>query len=281
MQQFLPRYMTRMTGSMMLAILLLFSVSGLEAQTTYDTLVLKEEEVQDPPPAVTEEYVDEEDDRKEERFLPLNERDSFEVRERRLRAGYADDLKKDADFWYADAKVKKKEKKEKQEMQYDADYTPFMKRAWVQTLLWIIIVGGFAFAVLWYLVDSNVGLFRKKNVATVGNEAADEEMPEDIFAINYQKEIDKAIAQGNYRLGVRIQFLRMLKNLADKNIIQYKQGKTNLDYLMELSPKSYYPSFFRLTRHFEYSWYGHFEVGEDAYHKIATEFNQFEKQVQD
>lgn len=266
---------------MMLSIVLLLSVNGLKAQTTEDTVIVKEEEVQDPPPAETGDFVEEEEDedRKQERFTRLEERDSFEVMERRMPPGYSENLKKDNDFWYADAKVKKKEKKEERVLQYDADYTPFMKRAWVQTLLWIIIVGGFAFAVLWYLVDSNVGLFRKKNVATAGNEAADEEMPEDIFAINYQKEIDKAIAQGNYRLGVRIQFLRMLKNLADKNIIQYKQGKTNLDYLMELSQKNYYPSFFRLTRHFEYSWYGHFEVGEEAYHKIAGEFNQFEKQV--
>ena len=62
-------------------------------------------------------------------------------------------------------------------------------------------------------------------------------------------------------------------------MIQYKQEKTNLDYLMELSSKTWYTEFFRLTRHFEYSWYGQFDVVEDTYRVIANEFNQFEKKL--
>lgn len=103
-----------------------------------------------------------------------------------------------------------------------------MQRTWVQTLLWIIIVGGFAYAIMWYLMDSQVGLFRKKNVPVNNIDGMVEEMPEDIFAIQYQQEIDKALAQGNYRLAVRIHFLRLLRNLSDKNMIQYKQEMATL-----------------------------------------------------
>ena len=91
-----------------------------------------------------------------------------------------------------------------------------MQRTWVQTLLWIIIIGGFAYAIMWYLMDSQVGLFRKKNVPVKDMHGTVEEMPEDIFAINYQKEIDKAANQGNYRLAIRLMYLRLLKNLASK-----------------------------------------------------------------
>lgn len=48
---------------------------------------------------------------------------------------------------------------------------------------------------------------------------------------------------------------------------------------MELSSKTWYAEFFRLTRHFEYSWYGQFDVVEDTYRVIANEFNQFEKKL--
>ena len=100
--------------------------------------------------------------------------------------------------------------------------------------LWFIIIGGFAAFLILYLYNSNVGLFRKSSI--IAAEESDSETG-DIFAINYQREIDKSVASGNYRLAVRLMFLRLLKNLSDKNIIQYKQDNTNLDYLMQLQTR--------------------------------------------
>lgn len=263
-----------------LLALFLFSAPLLQAQSDNDTIPVIEEVVEDTPPQEEVTTVEEEGEKKsKDHFTALDEKDSLVLYKRRLAAGYAERLKKDDDFWYADAEFKKEKEKKEAEKNPNLDYTPFMQRTWVQTLLWIIIVGGFAYAIMWYLMDSQVGLFRKKNqaVSQPGNEIT--EMPEDIFAIQYQQEIDKALAQGNYRLAVRIHFLRLLRKLSDKNLIQYKQEKTNLDYLMELSSKTWYADFFRLTRHFEYSWYGHFDVEESKYRIIAGEFNQFEKQL--
>ena len=129
-----------------------------------------------------------------------------------------------------------------------------------------------------YLTGSNVGLFRKKNTFIHSNEGQ-EEITEDIFAINYQKEIDKAAAQQNYRLAVRLMYLRLLKNMAEKNIIQYKQDKTNFDYLMQMHNTKHYTNFFRITHNYEYSWYGKFEVSEPAYKIISKEFDQFDNEL--
>ena len=255
--------------------LLLFSyMSG--AQTPEDSIAMSVEPVIDSLGDDDEEYKTTEPEEVKERFREKSMADSFSVKERQLPAGHAENLKKDKDFWYADAVLKKKE--EPKEEQDRKEYVPLGQRSWVQTLLWIIIIGGFAGAIMWYLAESNVGLFRKKRTATGGASQGDE-MPEDIFAINYQKEIDRATAQGNYRLAVRMMYLRLLKELSDKNIIQYKQDRTNLDYLLQLHKTSHYPHFFRLTRHFEYSWYGHFDVEPQAYRLIAKEFDQFEKEI--
>jgi len=135
-------------------------------------------------------------------------------------------------------------------------------------------LGVFAVGLAIYLSGSNVGLFRKKNKTM--KEVEEEEITEDIFSINYQKEIDKAAAQGNYRPAIRLMFLRVLKNMSEKNIIRYKQDKTNLDYLMELHPTNHYNGFFSITRSYEYSWYGQFNVSEDAYKIIRKDFDQFE-----
>lgn len=263
-------------GRLLLAGSLLFVPALLPAQSDEDSTIMAEEGVKEPPVEV-DEYGDTIiTPGQGKHFLEKDETDSFSINERGLPPGYGKKIKEDKDFWYADADVKKKE--ERKVEQTGSSYTPFGQRTWVQTLLWIIIIGGFAGAIMWYLADSNVGLFRKKSIAA-SHEAGTDEMPEDIFAINYQKEIDKAVTQGNYRLAVRMMFLRLLKDLSDKNVIRYKQDKTNLDYLMDLSSTAYYPSFFRLTRHFEYCWYGQFEVTGETYRLIATQFDQFEKQI--
>jgi hypothetical protein len=143
--------------------------------------------------------------------------------------------------------------------------------------LWLVIIGGFAGFLMWYLAGSNVGLFRRKS-NIMGSEE-EETVTGDIFAINYQKEIDKAAQQGNYRLAVRLMFLQLLKNLSEKNIIRYSQERTNMDYLIQLQPTRYYPDFFRITRNYEYSWYGHFTVNEEAYRIIKNDFTNFERQL--
>lgn len=207
-------------------------------------------------------------------------------------------MKEDDDFWYADADIKKRKSKEqiayerehgqkgqkekeeqalKEMQQQDSSYTPLGQRSWFQTFLWVLILAVFAIGLVIYLGGSNVRLFRKKNVRLAST--GEEEISEDIFSINYQKEIDKAAAQGNYRLAIRLLFLRLLKNMSDKSIIQYKQDKTNLDYLGELHPTNYYTNFFRITRNYEYSWYGQFMVSEEAYKTIRRDFDQFDKEI--
>ncbi|MGQ0738414.1 MAG: hypothetical protein ACT4OJ_05080 [Bacteroidota bacterium] len=260
-------------GRAILCLFLIFCNTAAWSQSDEDSV----EVVAEPPAEVDYSDTDGEGSRKKEHFFEKTEEDSFAVNERRLPAAYAAGMKKDKNFWYADTDFSGKKKKEKDDRRGTA-YVPLSQRPWFQTLLWMVIIGAFAAAIMWYLMDSNVGLFRKKNAgATAGS--GEDEIPEDIFAINYQKEIDKAAAQGNYRLAIRLLFLRLLKSLSDKNIIQYKQDRTNLDYLMHLHPTRYYPSFFRLTRHYEYSWYGLFDVPEDAYKIIYSEFNRFETET--
>ena len=202
-------------------------------------------------------------------FRELTGEDSLLIHQRQLPAGQLKKIKGQKDFWYADATIKKKKIKE---------YLPLIQRSWFQTLLWLVIVGGFAWGLMWWLAGSRVGLFRKKDEElSSGDETGS--MPEDIFAINYQKEIDKAAANGNFRLAVRLLYLRLLKNLSDKNIIHYKQDKTNFDYLLQLHPTPYYKQFFRLTRHYEYSWYGHFDVAEETFSIIRGDFDQLDREI--
>jgi hypothetical protein len=227
---------------------------------------------------IKEETIDEKtgEEKKHNYFLQkdLYETTADSLHLRKLPVPVVKKMLDDDDYWYANAELKKKKvKKEDNE-----SYVPLGQRSWFQTLLWLLIIGGFAGFIIWYLAGSNVSLFRKK-AKSIGDKDQDEVETENIFAINYQKEIDKAARQENYRLAVRLMFLRLLKTLSEKNIIQYNQGKTNLDYLLQLHPTRYYKDFFRITRNYEYSWYGQFEVNEQAYHIIRNDFDNFDRQL--
>jgi hypothetical protein len=251
---------------------LLLFCSRIQAQDEQVTDTVRVDTPQQSVEKIKEENTDE---KKTNYFLKKNEYektpDSLQLRT--LPGSIVKKMQNDDDYWYANTQFKKKKAK-----QEDISYTPLSQRSWFQTLLWLIIIGGFAGFIIWYLAGSNVSLFRKKAKAISGEEHDGIET-DDIFAINYQKEIDKAAQQQNYRLAVRLMFLRVLKNLSEKNIIQYNQGKTNLDYLIQLQPTRYYKDFFRITRNYEYSWYGEFEVNERAYNIIRNDFDNFDRQM--
>ena len=212
---------------------------------------------------------------------------------RRLPDSVIQAIKNDKDFWYADSVFKNQQRQQqgavemrayndsvrnrKIEYRRGSDAEEKKGNSFLQVLLWFIIIAGFIAFLFIFLSNSNVSLFRRKD-RLINDDAAVEET-EDIFSINYQKEIDKAAAAGNYRFAVRLMFLRTLKNMAERNIIRYQPDRTNLDYLMQLGSTTYYNDFFRITRHYEYSWYGHFEVNNESYQLIKKEFEKFDPLV--
>ncbi len=205
-------------------------------------------------------------------FLDLREfnNSAESLQKRQVPDSVVQALQKKDDFWYANAEIKKK--------RLATNYVPVARRAWFKTLVWLIIIGSFAGFIIWWLAGSQVGLFRKKPEPT--NEPAEEEgIPEDIFAISYTKEIYKAVQKGNYRLAVRLRFLELLKDMSCKNIISYKQDRTNYDYLLQVQPTQYYNDFFRITRHYEYSWYGKFDVSPESYAVIKNDFENIFRQM--
>ena len=251
-----------------------FAYAQIDTTILSDTLI---QHIEEPPPPPQEEVTvtDQFEEDKTEYFLKKSDlTKDYNIEQRRVPDSVIKKMQQDDDFWYANTEIKAKPKPEEKQ----PDYTPLGQQQWLQTLLWILIIGVFAAAIIWYLAGSNVGLFRRKNkiILTAGEEEME---TADIFAINYQKEIDKAEASGNYRLATRLMFLRLLKDMAGKNIIQYKPDRTNLDYLFQLQQTDYYKNFFQITRNYEYSWYGLFEVRENTYRSIKNDFIQFDLQL--
>jgi hypothetical protein len=179
-------------------------------------------------------------------------------------------IKKEDDYWYADLHPVKKKEKPKQKS--------FIQQDFVKTLFWILLIGGFVALLIWFLASGNINLFKKQNKAYKEEEEGQQE-EEDIFALNYESDIQKAINAGNLRLAVRLLYLHTLKEMSERNIIKYSHEKTNSDYLFQLGKTRYYKSFFKLTRHFEYTWYGHFVLTAEAFQSVQNDFSSFKQQL--
>jgi hypothetical protein len=104
---------------------------------------------------------------------------------------------------------------------------------------------------------------------------------EDIHDINFDKSIEEAIRQKQFRQAVRLYYLKTLKKLSDKKLIEWEKDKTNRDYTFELRQTQLLNPFQNLTRIFEYIYYGDFQISSqefvEAQNSFATFYNELEK----
>lgn len=174
-------------------------------------------------------------------------------------------LQESDDYWYANREPEKKKMKPAKTWQFDGSGS--------QTFLWILIVCCFVAVVIWYLASSNIFLFRKKSKPLASD--VPDGIHEDIFSLNYSAEIGAAERRGDFRQALRLYYLRTLRDLSEQGLIDFRADRTNTEYLRSLQGGPHYSSFARLTRHFEYSWYGGFSPDQHVYEQLRADFQTF------
>jgi hypothetical protein len=133
-------------------------------------------------------------------------------------------------------------------------------------------MGAIVFLVLKLSGIDIINTFRRKpHVAKL----AYEESAENIHEINFDTEIEKAVSVNNYRLAVRLLYLKSLKQLSDKGLIDWQLNKTNTIYVNELADSNLREAFKKLTLQFEYVWYGDFAINGEIFKNISLLFNNF------
>ena len=105
------------------------------------------------------------------------------------------------------------------------------------------------------------------------------EFDEDIHKINFDELIADAINKNDYRKAIRLHFLKLLKDLTDKNLITWQIDKTNNDYSMELSNSKFSARFKELALMYEYIWYGDFPLDEHNFKSSIAKFKEFKINV--
>ncbi|MDI3321558.1 hypothetical protein [Pinibacter soli] len=211
-----------------------------------------------------------------------------------------DSLKKEKDFWYATAveKFKAKQKayllfadsikrvnadKPEPASKPDENFEDDSPRTinlgpWFQYVLLGVAILIFLGALFYFLSSNKVGFFAPSN-KNIDEQPEETDLGENIFILPYQDLLNKAIKDKNYRLATRILYLQTLKLLSENGIIKFKPDSTNIHYLMQLNKTSYYDDFFKVTRHYEYVWYGKFDVTPEMYEKISRDFSVMQKKI--
>lgn len=125
---------------------------------------------------------------------------------------------------------------------------------WIIGGILVVIAAGF------YLYTHDVGLFRRSGKGDLDYEAEDE----DIYGIDFDTRIDKAVAQHDWREATRLTYLKTLRWLADNNRIDWALFKTPSQYTREERS----PEFREMTNEFLRIRYGNFEATEATYNEM-------------
>lgn len=191
------------------------------------------------------------------------------IKENRQFKESIDSAKNTEEFWYVKAAengtlFKKEEKAPPGFYKYS--------RA-IGSVVWWVLVSIFVIAIVYFLLSSKINIFRKSTATTSSDDEANYD-EENIFELPYQRLLQKAYDEKNYRLVVRLLYLQTLKILSEKSLIKYQAGLTNSIYLSQLHNSKYYDLFFKITRYYEYVWYGEFPVEAAMFQKIEQDFKK-------
>ena len=91
--------------------------------------------------------------------------------------------------------------------------------------------------------------------------------------------IQKALSDQDYRLAVRFYFLYILQLMSEEALIDWQLQKTNHDYEKEIRKPELKYAFAKITRLYDYVWYGDFSIDELQYKKAEVIFLSLQKSL--
>ena len=145
-------------------------------------------------------------------------------------------------------------------------------------ILWslLAIIVGY---VLYRILAGEGRIFARKNRKHTGEEEPAEITEEDLLESNWEERLRAALQSGDARMAVRYSYMRLLQILQSRDLIQYRPDKTNAAYFGELSGHAIRQDFRKLTRQYEYTWYGSYLPSADGLNDYLSVFNGVKKQL--
>jgi len=173
---------------------------------------------------------------------------------------YSKDLKRDKP-------KKKKEPKERRGISFDTGFSKSF------AIVLLVIIGAVLLILLLRLTLGVSEKARNKKINAVHEAMTLEEIEENLETHDPSYLIEQAIQHGNYRLALRLYYLKVIRELSLNGVIEWKKDKTNSDYLRELKLDQLRAPFRSVTFAFERIWYGNRLLDREEFMRIQPEFD--------
>ncbi len=176
---------------------------------------------------------------------------------------------------YGDTKsvwrLKEIEQEEPEEVDFDIDPAisgPNFNGGFTNILAYALII--LLIMAVIFMIVSSVKLNKK-----IKPEEKQNDYIEDIEEIDALTGFKKALLAGDYRSAIRMQFIKVLQILQEKNKINWRPEKTNKDYIREISDTAQKQTFRKLSGIYEFVWYGNTSIDKENFKALNPAFDQF------
>jgi len=146
----------------------------------------------------------------------------------------------------------------------------------IEYIIYLIMGGLVIYLLVRFLLGEKMSAIFKKNPPGIIDINFSENH---IEKVNLDALLNNALGQNDFRLAIRYQYLRTLKTLSQKSIIDWHFEKTNWDYLKEISTPSIHNLFQEVSYLYEYIWYGEQHIDENIYGAAEARFQALENQI--
>ena len=102
----------------------------------------------------------------------------------------------------------------------------------------------------------------------------DDVPPSEIPKTELERRLEDALAKEDFREAIRIYFIFIIKDLSDKEWINWERKKTNMSYLMEMRSKPQFDLFNETVSIYDIVWYGNYAVTKSNYNDVEPKFKQ-------
>lgn len=102
---------------------------------------------------------------------------------------------------------------------------------------------------------------------------------EHIENVDLDAYINNALKEENYRLAIRYMYLKTLKLLSLKNIIEWHFEKTNNDYYREIESLSLKENFKKTSYWYDNIWYGEFALDKKGFEDAQKDFERLNQDL--
>lgn len=91
-------------------------------------------------------------------------------------------------------------------------------------------------------------------------------------SVDLDEEIRLQVEKQQYRLAIRLLYLKVINRLRSNGYIHFSKEKTNFDYLRDLTDTDLKSRFFTITSIYNHVWYGDVEIAEDQFLRFEKSF---------